>query len=87
LSNCDQEVAHQICDTFLRQIIREQEASVTLKSIPSITASIGLVTMIPDSDSTAMTLLNKADTLLYQAKAFGRNRIEMELNSCDQNLV
>ena len=87
LSNCEQGVAHQICETFLQQLIREQDTSTTLKSIPNVTASIGLATLVPESGNTAMTLLNKADSLLYQAKSFGRNRIETELNLCDQNLA
>ena len=41
-----------------------------------ITVSIGLVTTIPKPNSSYETLIQQADTLLYQAKNGGRNRVQ-----------
>lgn len=42
-----------------------------------ITLSFGLATEVPDGDSPARSLVEKADKALYRAKAQGRNRIEL----------
>ena len=39
------------------------------------TVSIGMVTVIPDKDTTAMELVKAADQALYQAKNEGKNRV------------
>lgn len=41
-----------------------------------LTASMGLAAMIPTQDTDAGLLIGKADSLLYQAKANGKNRVE-----------
>ncbi len=45
---------------------------------PTLTTSIGLVTVYPSKDSCETSLLYQADQLLYQAKHKGRNRIECD---------
>ena len=40
-----------------------------------VTVSIGGVTAIPGTDSTYDTYLKVADTMLYDAKRFGRNQV------------
>ena len=40
-----------------------------------VTVSIGGVTVIPQFESSYQTYLNIADTMLYDAKKYGRNRV------------
>lgn len=40
-----------------------------------VTVSIGGVTVVPRSDSSYASYLKIADTMLYDAKKFGRNRV------------
>jgi len=44
---------------------------------PYVTVSMGLASQIPESPATPEDLLLKADQALYQAKAEGRNRIQV----------
>jgi len=41
-----------------------------------LTASIGIAQMIPTQDNNESELISRADTMLYRAKAGGRNRVE-----------
>jgi diguanylate cyclase (GGDEF)-like protein len=59
--------------------LREAVSSATFKArdgseLPRVTISIGLATLVPDQDITA--LLERADQCLYQAKNTGRDRVE-----------
>jgi diguanylate cyclase (GGDEF)-like protein len=58
----------------IRQKINEKFFSVDNQSI-NITVSVGLASMTPDIGTNSNTLLNNADTALYQAKETGRNRV------------
>ena len=42
---------------------------------PTLTASIGLTSMLPDEKSNEHELLKRADDLLYEAKRSGRNQV------------
>ena len=43
---------------------------------PTLTASIGLTTMLPDGTNDESIIIGKADKLLYRAKKNGRDRVE-----------
>lgn len=50
-----------------------------------VTVSIGIVTVIPKRDSSALEFLQKADDALYEAKANGRNKAVYHDNSININ--
>ena len=61
------------------EIIREEIESLLIPNkdsgiAPVLTISLGIVSLIPDSDDTAEALYKKADQRLYMAKKNGRNR-------------
>lgn len=45
--------------------------------MPYVTISLGVATMVPDSESTSASLIAAADRALYQTKAFGRDRVSV----------
>ncbi len=59
----------------LRQRICETPVPVNNQEI-SYTVSIGVLTLIPDDNTTVEFLLNLSDKALYRAKESGRNRVE-----------
>jgi diguanylate cyclase (GGDEF)-like protein len=56
------------------EFVRGQEITHNGKTLPSITASIGLA-MYPQNGDTVNALIQSADRALYQAKGAGRDRI------------
>ena len=40
-----------------------------------VTVSLGVVSMVPDQNTSPHSLVHKADQALYQAKQTGRNRV------------
>lgn len=57
----------------LRAAIEETEIKVTPEKTITVTASFG-ITQLNISDTKIQTILNRADTALYEAKRAGRNR-------------
>jgi diguanylate cyclase (GGDEF)-like protein len=55
------------------------DANILSERAPSgyLTVSIGVVTMVPDTESSPSSLFERADQALYRAKGEGRNRIEV----------
>ena len=60
----------------LRQSIESTEFTPAQGSAFNVTASFG-VTMIDDHKDSIESMLSRADSALYQAKAYGRNRTEL----------
>jgi diguanylate cyclase (GGDEF)-like protein len=72
LPNTDREGARRVAEN-----LREAIAALAVTGIDSeITASFG-VAVLPDDAPEAQGLLRAADRALYQAKANGRNRVEL----------
>ncbi|MEB3209949.1 MAG: diguanylate cyclase, partial [Leptolyngbyaceae bacterium] len=63
----------------LCSVIRQLRLQHAGKILPSITASVGLVSLVP-KEHTALELLNIADQALYKAKHEGRDRIVLVEN-------
>lgn len=62
------------CDTVLERLLQTVAAPFFIDGQKlSVTASLG-VTLFPEDDSDADTLLRHADQSLYRAKEFGKNR-------------
>ena len=60
----------------LRQSIASIEFTSAQGSVFNVTASFG-VTMVDDHKDSIESMLSRADSALYQAKAYGRNRTEL----------
>lgn len=61
----------------LRKISEKASVSVSRDHFIKYTISIGIVTVIPDENTSIYTLYKKSDDALYAAKRNGRNRIEI----------
>ena len=65
------------CEATLSRLMQRMAEPVRLEGEAlTVTASIGL-TLFPDDDADADTLLRHADQAMYQAKQAGRNRIHL----------
>lgn len=74
LVECDEatavRIAERIRETIARAVLLYEGHDI------SLTVSIGVSTLRPDVDKIE-TLMAQADAALYQAKAGGRNRVEV----------
>lgn len=77
LVECDLEGAQPIAERIRLAI--ERSALTWEGQMISVTVSIGIAVLTPDIES-AETLIGRADRALYEAKACGRNRVEVYKN-------
>jgi len=68
--------SRQLCNDFMQQVIALKIPNDHSPTEPFVTVSIGLVAMVPEGDGAREKLVREADSLLYQAKNNGRNRLE-----------
>ncbi|CAK7013201.1 GGDEF domain-containing protein [Tissierella sp.] len=61
----------------LRKSTEDTSVNISVNSIIKYTISIGIVTTIPDENTSIETLYKLSDDALYMAKKNGRNRIEI----------
>ena len=75
MPRCEAAQAMDIAQS-VRQATRERcEASIAELAGFSVTVSIGLAAYAPEIDSDLSSLMHRADTALYDAKAAGRNTV------------
>ncbi|MCW7755006.1 GGDEF domain-containing protein [Desulfobotulus sp. H1] len=76
LPNTEKKQAAMIADSILQKVqklaIRHDHSPVA----PYLTISIGVSARIPDDETEAQTLLDRADAALYRAKILSKNRVE-----------
>ena len=74
LSNTDRQeayaIAHRLC-----QLISEQPFAIDEKLDLTVTISAGTATLEPEDDAKGLSLLQRADQCLLQAKSQGRNQV------------
>ncbi|MEM8637615.1 MAG: sensor domain-containing diguanylate cyclase [Cyanobacteria bacterium P01_G01_bin.54] len=77
LPNTSPELAIQVAQQIRIEIQRQAipHASSCRSKLPTVTASLGVTSLIPQSPVSIQTLLEKADQALYQAKEQGRNQV------------
>ena len=75
LPEMDREVATRRASELLREL-STLEVQHEGRALPKITASIGLA-LFPEHGEKPAELLAQADAALYEAKARGRNRVEV----------
>ena len=75
LPNTDREGAKVMANKMLNAITNLGIAHVNNNGFGIVTASVGVQSIVPDSQMSITSLIKQADEALYKAKSLGRNRI------------
>ena len=71
--------------TELARSVRSTVAEISLDEGPGVTVSVG-VAVFPESGTTAKEIVYRADMAMYNAKATGKNRVNVWGSSLDEHL-
>ena len=75
LPNTSHEGALSLAESVRRSVHTLAIPHVTPSADSTLSISVGVATLVPDMDTQPVTLIQRADMGLYQAKGNGRNRI------------
>ena len=75
LPNTSHEGARSLAESVRRAVQALAIAHVAPAAGATLSISVGVATLVPDQDTQPVTLIQRADMGLYQAKGSGRNRI------------
>ncbi|CAK0775408.1 hypothetical protein CCP3SC15_510004 [Gammaproteobacteria bacterium] len=78
LPETDVNGAHLIAERFRRHVEALHIPHEYSSTADHVTISVGLASVVPQSEMTPEELLKLADNMLYQAKKNGRNRVCMQ---------
>ena len=76
LPETDEEAAIKVAERCRKLILDQDIPHEKSEAGPQLTASLGVVTVIPADDDDPIAFIEQADKRLYAAKQEGRNRIE-----------
>lgn len=82
LSNTSKDEAIEIGETIRKSVDEFQFEGQEMLSNGSLTVSVGVAAFCGENDS-ALNLINRADSALYRAKFFRRNRVEQYVSVFD----
>lgn len=77
IADSDPSIAERMCSQLLKNIEALKIEHEKNTASDYVTASLGVVTLIPSQNAEIKTLVKEADDLLYQAKEEGRNKIRL----------
>ncbi|WP_455385123.1 diguanylate cyclase domain-containing protein, partial [Acidihalobacter prosperus] len=76
LPETDEEAAIKVAERCRKLILDQDIPHEKSEAATQLTASLGVVTVIPADDDDPIAFIEQADKRLYAAKQEGRNRIE-----------
>jgi len=77
--------AERAVATEIARSVRAAVADMSVDSGPGVTASVG-VALFPESGNTAKEIVYRADMAMYNAKATGKNRVNVWGSTLDEHL-